>query len=184
MFWFDYFKALVYTIIDYYFEGRNFMFNIGDKIVYPNYGAGIINSIEEKEVLGEKKQYYILNMVISEVEIMIPIDNINKLGIRHIIDKDQLEKLMNIIKDEKGEMDQKWNKRFRDNMDKIKTGDIYEIAIVVRNLMIQDNEKGLSTGEKKMLNDAKDMLISELTLVLNDNSENVKELIESNIKLD
>ncbi|MCT4508927.1 MAG: CarD family transcriptional regulator [Tepidibacter sp.] len=160
------------------------MFNIGDKIVYPNYGAGIINSIEEKEVLGEKKKYYILNMVISEVEIMIPIDNINKLGIRHIIDNEKVEDLMNIIKDKKGDMDQKWNKRFRDNMDKIKTGDIYEIAVVVRDLMIQDKQKGLSTGEKKMLNDAKDMLVSELTLVLDDTSENVKELIESNINID
>ncbi|WP_099191061.1 CarD family transcriptional regulator [Tepidibacter mesophilus] len=160
------------------------MFNIGDKIVYPNYGAGIINSIEEKEVLGETKKYYILNMVISEVEIMIPIDNINKLGIRHIIDNDQVNELMDIIKDEKGDMDQKWNKRFRDNMDKIKTGDIYEIAVVVRDLMIQDKQKGLSTGEKKMLNDAKDMLISELTLVLGDKAENVKELIESSIKSD
>lgn len=160
------------------------MFKIGDKIVYPNYGAGIINSIEEKEVLGEKKQYYILNMLISAVEIMIPIDNINKLGIRHIIENDKIEELMNIMKEEKGEMDQKWNKRFRDNMEKIKTGDIYEIAVVVRDLMIQDNQKGLSTGEKKMLNDAKDMMVSELTLVMNDTSENVKKLIESNIRLD
>ncbi|SHH44266.1 CarD family transcriptional regulator [Tepidibacter thalassicus] len=157
------------------------MFNIGDKIIYPSYGGGIINSIEEKEVLGERKRYYILKMVISEMEIMVPVDNINNLGIRHIIDKSQVEDLIKILKDEQGNMDKKWNKRYRDNMDKIKTGDIYEIAVVVRDLMIQDKEKGLSTGEKKMLNDAKDMLISELVLVLNENAEKVKELIDNTV---
>ncbi len=160
------------------------MFSIGDKIVYPSYGAGVINSIEEKEVLGERKKYYILNMVISQIDIMIPIDNINKLGIRHVIEKSHVEDVIKILKDEKGDMDEKWNKRFRDNMDKIKTGDIYEIAVVVRDLMLQDGEKGLSTGEKKMLNDAKDMLISELTLVLEDEKDEVKKIIENCINLD
>ncbi|SHK21100.1 CarD family transcriptional regulator [Tepidibacter formicigenes] len=160
------------------------MFSIGDKIVYPSYGGGVINSIEEKEVLGERKKYYILDMVISGMEIMVPIDNINKLGIRHVINKSQVEDLMKILKDEQGDMDKKWNKRYRDNMDKIKTGDIYEIAVVVRDLMIQDKEKGLSTGEKKMLNDAKDMLISELVLALNESSENVKNLIENIMNAD
>lgn len=160
------------------------MFSIGDKIVYPNYGAGIIHSIEEKEVLGERKRYYILHMVISQIDIMIPIDNINKLGIRHVIDESQIEDVVKILKDEKGTMNEKWNKRFRDNMDKIKTGDIYEIASVVRDLMLQEKEKSLSTGEKKMLSDCKDMLISELTLVSNEKKEVVKNLIEKCVNCD
>lgn len=160
------------------------MFKIGDKIVYPNYGAGVIHSIEEKEVLGERKKYYILHMVISQIDIMVPIDNISKLGIRHIIDEVKAEEVFEILKDEKGTMNEKWNKRFRDNMDKIKTGDIYEIASVVRDLMLQETEKSLSTGEKKMLSDTKDILISELVLTLNIDKEEMKIKVENCINLD
>ena len=160
------------------------MFKIGDKIVYPNYGAGIIHSIEEKEVLGERKKYYILHMVISQIDIMVPIDNISKLGIRHVIDEAKTEEVFEILRDEKGTMNEKWNKRFRDNMDKIKTGDIFEIATVVRDLMLQEAEKSLSTGEKKMLSDSKDILVSELVLSLNRDKEDIKNLVEKCINFD
>ncbi|OPJ54931.1 CarD family transcriptional regulator [Alkalithermobacter paradoxus] len=160
------------------------MFSIGDKIIYPMYGAGIIESIEEKQVLGERKKYYIINMIISQIEISIPIDNICKLGIRYIIDENQVDEIISILKHENIDIEEKWNKRYRDNMDKIKTGDIYEIAIVVRDLIAQDRKKGLSAGEKKMLSEAKDMISSELSLVLDKDTQEIKNLIEMWVNID
>ena len=139
------------------------MFNVGDKIVYPMHGAGTIDSIEEKDILGEKQAYYILKMP-SNVKVMIPIAKAEEVGVRNIIDKQSTEKVFKILSEDETEMEKNWNKRYRDNMDKMKSGDIYEVADVVRNLSFKQKEKGLSTGEKKMLNNAKQILVSELVL--------------------
>ncbi|OLS02171.1 CarD family transcriptional regulator [Tissierella creatinophila] len=164
------------------------MFEIGDKIVYPMHGAGTIENIELKEILGEKRKYFIMKMPIGEMKVMIPIDNMQEVGVREIISKEEMEEVITILKGDKGKMPQNWNRRFRLNMDKIKSGDIYEIAAVVRNLMLLDKEKGLSTGERKMLNDAKQMLISEMVLVceltLEETEELVAESVEFNADLD
>lgn len=141
------------------------MFNIGDKIVYPMHGAGTIEDIEEKEILGEKRKYFIMKMPIGEMKVMVPVDNVEEVGVRQIIDTMDMEKVMTILKGNRSKMPQNWNRRYRANMDRIKSGDIFEIAEVVRNLMLLDNEKGLSTGERKMLSSAKQMLISEMVLV-------------------
>ncbi len=163
------------------------MFEIGDKIVYPMHGAGTIENIELKEILGEERKYFIMKMPIGEMKVMIPIDNIKDVGVREIIGKEEMEEVITILKGDKGSMPQNWNRRFRLNMDKIKSGDIFEIAAVVRNLMILDMEKGLSTGERKMLNDAKQMLISEMVLVssleLDEAEEKITKLVESNLDL-
>jgi len=124
------------------------MFDIGDKIVYPMHGAGIIEGIEEKEILGEKKKYFIMKMPMGEMKVMVPMDNIEDIGIREVISLEELEQVLAVLGDDKTKMPQNWNRRFRANMDKIKSGDIYEIANVVRNLMIRDKEKGLSTGDQ------------------------------------
>ncbi|KXZ38945.1 transcriptional regulator, CarD family [Alkalithermobacter thermoalcaliphilus JW-YL-7 = DSM 7308] len=154
------------------------MFSIGDKIVYPMYGAGVISSIEEKEVLNERKKYYIMNMIVSNIDIMIPVDRICKLGIRYIIEKSQVDEVISILKNAQSQIEEKWNKRYRDNLDKIKTGDIYEICLVIKMLSMQERKKPLSTGEKKMLTEAKDMISSELALVLDKDFTQMKELIE------
>ena len=139
------------------------MFNIGDKIVYPMHGAGVIDSIEEKDILGEKQSYYILSMP-GEVKVMVPIDKAEQVGVRNIIDKSSADKVFSLLSQDETEMDKNWNKRYRDNMEKLKSGDIYEIADVVRNLSFKQKEKGLSTGEKKMLVNAKQILVSDLVL--------------------
>ena len=126
------------------------MYNVGDKVVYPMHGAGVIDSIEEKEILGEKQSYYILKMP-GEVKVMVPISTAEQHGIRNVIDKNEAERVINVLEQDETEMEKNWNKRYRDNMDKMKSGDIYEIADVVRNLSFKQKEKGLSTGEKKML---------------------------------
>ncbi|MCF6465852.1 CarD family transcriptional regulator [Clostridium sp. Cult2] len=154
------------------------MFNIGDKVVYPMHGAGIIEGIEEKEILGEKRKYYIMRMPIGDMKVMIPVDNVEEIGIREIINSDDLEKVLNILKGDKTKMPQNWNRRYRINMEKIKSGDIFEIASVVRNLMLRDMEKSLSTGERKMLNSAKQMLISEIVLVVDSDQEETEKLID------
>ncbi len=157
------------------------MFNVGDKIVYPMHGAGIINDIEEREILGEAKKYYIMEMPIGDMKVMVPLDKVDEVGVREIISLEEMEEVMGILKDDRSKMPKNWNRRFRSNMDKIKSGDIYEIAIVVRNLMILDLEKGLSTGERKMLSDAKQMLVSEMILVYDKTIEEVEEIIEESI---
>ncbi len=156
------------------------MFNIGDKIVYPMHGAGTIDSIEEKNILGEKQSYYILKMP-GEVKVMVPIDKAEKVGVRNIIDKSSADKVFKLLSQDETEMDKNWNKRYRDNMDKLKSGDIYEIADVVRNLSFKQKEKGLSTGEKKMLVNAKQILVSELVLAEQSSKDEMEELVESKI---
>ncbi|NLK44355.1 MAG: CarD family transcriptional regulator [Tissierellia bacterium] len=153
------------------------MFNIGDKVVYPMHGAGIIEGIEEKEILGEKRKYFIMRMPIGDMKVMVPVDNVEEVGVREIIDKQDLDKVISILKGSKTDMPQNWNRRYRINMDKIKSGDIFEIAVVVRNLLKMDMEKGLSTGEKKMLSSAKQMLLSEMVLVSEYDMEKIEELI-------
>lgn len=156
------------------------MFNIGDKIVYPMHGAGTIDSIEEKDILGERQSYYILKMP-GEVKVMIPTAKAEEVGVRNIIDKQSAEKVIGILEQDETIMDKNWNKRYRDNMEKMKSGDIYEVADVVRNLSFKQKEKGLSTGEKKMLNNAKQILVSELVLAEHATQDEVEKLVETKI---
>ena len=156
------------------------MFNVGDKIVYPMHGAGRIDAIEEKNILGENQSYYILKMP-GEVKVMVPIDKAEQIGVRNIIDKEEAGKVMAVLEENETAMSDKWNKRYRDNMDKMKSGDIYEVADVVRNLSFKQKEKGLSTGEKKMLNNAKQILVSELVLVENASNAEIEKLVENKI---
>ena len=156
------------------------MFNIGDKIVYPMHGAGRICSIEEKDILKEKQTYYILEMP-GEVKVMVPTAKAEEIGVRNIIDKDSVSKVFSVLEKDETVMDKNWNKRYRDNMDKLKTGDIYLIADVVRNLSFKQKEKGLSTGEKKMLTNAKQILVSELVLAENSSIDEVEQLVDNKI---
>ena len=156
------------------------MFNVGDKIVYPMHGAGTIDSIEVKDILGEKQSYYILRMP-GEVKVMVPIAKAEQVGVRSIIDKNSADKVFRVLEQNETEMNKNWNKRYRDNMDKLKSGDIYEIADVVRNLSFKQKEKGLSTGETKMLTNAKQILISELVLAEQSSTDAMEELVENKI---
>ena len=158
------------------------MFNIGDKIVYPMHGAGTIDAIEEKNILGEKQNYYIIKMP-GEVKVMVPTNKAEEVGVRNVINKEEAAKVMSVLGENETEMSQNWNKRYRDNMEKMKSGDIYEVADVVRNLSFKQKEKGLSTGEKKMLNNAKQILVSELVLAEHASQEEVEQLVENKINI-
>ena len=158
------------------------MFSVGDKIVYPMHGAGTIDAIEEKDILGEKQAYYIIKMP-GEVKVMVPTAKAEEIGVRNIISKENAGKVFEILEENETEMSNNWNKRYRDNMEKMKSGDIYEVADVVRNLSFKQKEKGLSTGEKKMLNNAKQILVSELVLAEHASQEEVETLIDNKITM-
>lgn len=157
------------------------MFNIGDKVVYPMHGAGIIEGIEEKEILGEIQKYFILRLPLKNMKVMLPVDNIENIGLRSIVSMDVVNEVFDIMADSKSKMPQNWNRRYRANLEKIKTGDIIDVAMVVRDLLILDNEKGLSTGERKMLNNAKQILVSELVLASDLNEKEVEGKIKQAI---
>lgn len=156
------------------------MFNVGDKVVYPMHGAGVIQNIEEKNILGEKTSYYIIKMP-GEVKVMVPTVKAEEIGVRNIIDCETANKVFQVLETNSTEMALNWNKRYRDNMDKMKSGDIYEVADVVRNLSFKQKERGLSTGEKKMLLNAKQILISELTLAENSQKEEIEQMVDNKI---
>jgi CarD family transcriptional regulator len=158
------------------------MYNLGDKIVYPMHGAGVIESIEEKEILGEVKKYYVISIPIGNIKLMVPIDNADDIGVRNVIDYTEVSKVYTVLKEDTEITELNWNKRYRKNLDKMKSGDIYEVAGIVRNLTFRNNEKGLSTGEKKMLNNAKQILISELILAEGSDIDFMESKIEDIIK--
>jgi len=157
------------------------MFVIGDKIVYPMHGAGIIEQIEEKQILGESRKYYILKVPCGDMKIMIPIESSEDIGVRAIISIDEIQEVIQVLSAESSEMSNNWNRRYRENMDKLKTGDIYNVAEVVRNLMRTDKEKKLSTGEKKMLTNAKQILVSEIILVKDIDPDTAEEIINASV---
>ncbi len=156
------------------------MFKVGDKIVYPMHGAGVIETIEERAILDERQSYYIIKMP-GEVKVMVPTAKAEEIGVRNIIDKETAGKVINVLEQDSTEMSMKWNKRYRDNVEKMKSGDIFEVADIVRNLSFKQKDKGLSTTEKKMLLNAKQILVSELVLAENKGKDEIEELVEDKI---
>ncbi len=157
------------------------MYNIGDKVLYPMYGAGIIDSVEERKVLGEKKLYYTMKMPVGDMKIMIPVDNAEATGLRYVVDEETANKALDSLKESTEADSESWNRRFRSNQDKLKSGNIFAVCEVVKNLSIRDKERGLSTGESKMLSEARQILISELVLSLGKPHEAVERTVEKNI---
>ena len=154
------------------------MFSPGDKIVYPMHGAGVICGIEEKKILGEKKEYYIFKLPCSEINVMIPVDSETAVGIRPIADRAAVSHVRALLGAESSEMDSNWNRRYRENIEKLKSGDILRGAEVVRDLMRVDCQKGLSSGERKLLTNAMRILISEMMLAADMTSDEAAKAIE------
>jgi CarD family transcriptional regulator len=143
------------------------------------HGAGIIEEIEEKQILGEVRKYYILRVPCGDMKIMIPIESFREIGVRAVIAAEEVDRVLGVLHAASTEMSSNWNRRYRENMEKLKTGDIYHVAEVVRNLMRTDKSKKLSTGEKKMLSNAKQILISEIILVKGIDRESAEDIINS-----
>ncbi|HMM48198.1 MAG TPA: CarD family transcriptional regulator [Miltoncostaeaceae bacterium] len=138
------------------------MYEVGDKVVYPHHGAGLITNKEEREVLGQRREYLTIEILYNEMTVRVPTENADRAGLRRVIGEEEVEAVLAVLRDDGTQMPKNWNRRFKHNRDKIKTGDIFELAEVVRNLSIRDMDKGLSTGEKQMFGRAKKILASEL----------------------
>ena len=144
----------------------NIDFEIGDNVVYPHHGAGQVVKKEEKNILGEVREYLTIKILHNDMTVMVPCANAGKAGLRRVIDEETVKKVLAVLADDVSEMPKNWNRRFKHNRDKIKTGDIYELAEVVRNLAVREQDKGLSTGEKQMYTRAKKILASEMMYAL------------------
>jgi len=158
------------------------MFSIGDMIYYPRHGAGIIEGIEEKEVLGEKCKYYVIRIALGDMKVMVPIGKTEFHGIRNITSKDRIDDIYNILSGETSCMCKNWSKRYRENEAIIRRGDVFEISELVKNLTVADRGKKLSTGEKRMLENVRQLLVSELMLMLDEPYEKIEEKVLSIIK--
>jgi CarD family transcriptional regulator len=154
------------------------MFNIGDKVVYPMHGAGIIENIEEREISGAKLRYYIIKLPMGDMKAMVPLDKVAEIGLRQVVAEAEVGKVFEVLKADTTKMPSNWNHRYRENMEKIKSGSIYQIAEVVRNLAVRDRQKGLSTGEKKMYENARRILLSELVLAKNVAENQMAQMLE------
>ena len=148
-------------------------FEIGDSVVYPHHGAGKVLKKEMKTVLGESREYLTVKILHNDMTVMVPTENAAAAGLRRVMDEETILKVMAVLQDECSEMPKNWNRRFKHNRDKIKTGDIYDLADVVRNLAVREHQKGLSTGEKQMFTRARRILASEMMYALGMDEEQV-----------
>ena len=152
-------------------------FKIGDKAVYPAHGVGEITSIETREISGQKQTFYILRILENGMKIMVPMKNAGSVGLRQVISKDKVREVFNILKEKETSVgnSQTWNRRYREYMEKIKTGSVFEVAEVLRDLYLLKFDKELSFGERKMLDTARTLLVKELSIAKNVKEEQVEE---------
>ena len=160
----------------------NIDFEIGDDVVYPHHGAGQVLKKEVKKMFGEEREYLTIKILHNDMTVMVPCENAGIAGLRRVIDEESVLKVLAVLQDELSEMPKNWNRRFKHNRDKIKTGDIYELAEVVRNLAIREHDKGLSTGEKQMFTRAKKILASELMYALEKSEDDAEAYLDDLLK--
>ncbi len=153
-------------------------FEIDDEVVYPHHGAGIVIKKEVKKVFGEEREYLTIKILHNDMTVMVPCENAHLAGLRRVIDEETVKKVLAVLSDQVSEMPKNWNRRFKHNRDKIKTGDIYELAEVVRNLAIREHQKGLSTGEKQMFTRAKKIVASELMYALEKDEDDAEAFLD------
>ena len=158
---------------------ENIEFECGDHVVYPHHGAGKVLKKEVRKMFGEEREYLTIKILHNDMTVMVPCENAALAGLRRVIDEETVKKVLAVLQDEVSEMPKNWNRRFKHNRDKIKTGDIYELAEVVRNLAIREFDKGLSTGEKQMFTRAKKILASELMYALDKDEDEAEEHLDN-----
>ena len=175
------YNKLIGSICQVIFSVREvaIMFQVGDKIVHPMHGAGVVESIVTKKVNGVVREYYILKIPVGGMLVMVPTENCEEIGVRPIGGKEGADRLIPAMPDIQVDMTQNWNQRYRENMLRIKSGDLLEVAKVVKGLMLREGDRGLSTGERKMLHSAKQILISELVLSQGASYEDVEARINN-----
>jgi len=157
---------------------ENIEFECGDNVVYPHHGAGKVLKKERRKMFGEEREYLTIKILHNDMTVMVPCENASLAGLRRVIDEETVQKVLAVLADDVSEMPKNWNRRFKHNRDKIKTGDIYELTEVVRNLAIREHQKGLSTGEKQMFTRAKKILASELMYALDMEEKDAEDYLD------
>ncbi|HEV8064435.1 MAG TPA: CarD family transcriptional regulator [Acidimicrobiales bacterium] len=155
------------------------MFDVGDKVVYPHHGAAVVERREMREAFGKSTEYLVLRLAYGDLTLMVPADNTDEVGLREVINDEEVEEVFAVLRKKEARMPTNWSRRYKNHVEKLKSGDIYQVAEVVRNLSIRDKDKGLSAGEKRMLTKARQILVSELTFALGVNEEEAEERLNS-----
>ena len=154
-------------------------FEEGDKVVYPHHGAGVVLKKADAELMGETREYLTIKILHNDLTVKVPTEKAGEAGLRRVIDEDEIKKVISVLSDEVSDMPKNWNRRFKYNKEKIKTGDVFELAEVVRNLALREMEKGLSTGEKQMYTRAKKILASEFMYALDKDEEGAENYLDT-----
>ena len=154
------------------------MFSKGDRVIYPHHGAAVIEDLTTRDFLGEKKKYFVLRLTHGDLTLMVPVDNTEEVGLREVVSKREVKKVFDVLKKSETRMPANWSRRYKTNIEKIRSGDIYQVAEVVRNLSIREADKGLSAGEKRMLAKARQILISELVFAVDQPEEKAEAMLD------
>ena len=154
-------------------------FDVGDRVVYPQHGAAVIQR-KERMSFGdlEEREYLVLKVAFGDLTVMVPTDNTEEVGLREVINDEEVEEVFAVLRKKEARMPTNWSRRYKNHVEKLKSGDIYQVAEVVRNLSIRDKDKGLSAGEKRMLNRARQILVSELTFALEVDEETAEQRLD------
>jgi CarD family transcriptional regulator len=153
-------------------------YSVGDTVIYPHHGAAVIEKRETRELKGEERDYLVLRLTYGDLTLMVPADACEQVGIRNVVSKKEVEQVLDVLREEEPNKNGNWSRRFKANYEKLRSGDIYQVAEVVRNLATRDKDKGLSAGERRMLTKAKQILLSELAVAIKKDEEAAEALIE------
>ena len=155
------------------------MFKVGDKVVYPHHVAAVVKKKEMREAFGEKKEYLILQLAFGDLTLMVPTDKTDDVGLREVINDEEVEEVFTVLRAKEARMPTNWSRRYKNHLEMLKSGDVYQVANVVRNLSIRQKNANISAGEKRMLIRARDILVSELTFALNVDKDTAEERLNA-----
>lgn len=156
----------------------NVAFRKGDKVVYPHHGAAVIEDLVEREIFGERRTYFKLRLAHGDLTLMVPIDNTQEVGLREVVSRREVKKVFDLLREEEEVISTNWSRRYKTNLAKLSSGDIFQVAEVVRNLSQRERDKGLSAGEKHMLAKARQILLSELTFAFDSTEEKAEAMLD------
>ena len=159
------------------------MFRRGDRVVYPHHGATVIEDVVEREMFGKRSTYFKLRLAHGNLTLMVPVASTEQVGMRGVVSRDEVEKVFDLLREDEGWMPILWNQRFKSNRAKLVSGDIYQVAEVVRDLSISDRRKGLSAAEKRLLAKAREILISELTFAVDSTEEIAETMLDDALEV-
>ncbi len=154
-------------------------YSVGDTVVYPHHGAAVIEKRERRNLQGEERDYLVLRLTYGDLTLMVPADATEEVGLRNVVSKKEVDQVMEVLKRRDGSMPTNWSRRFKANYEKLRSGDIFQVAEVVRNLALRERDKGLSAGEKRMLTKSKQILVSELAAAIKKTEEETEALLDA-----